>query len=306
MKPIQHHTYAPIDGPARDGPEQFTTRHSTHPHIVSVSDVHGYLDELHNSLLTLTDHPDYAPVVTAEGNGQLHWTDNNYVLVFNGDLVDRGPANEKVLKLVSRLAKEAPPGRVRVTLGNHEAIALSAEHFNFQNWYAGAAENKDRLALMEAIRNGLVVTAYEGYNVTYVHAGSPEPFEVKHVNDALVNAVNDLRTAVDTSEDAKRQQAVLDEYPQVLGVGEGHPKGPEAGMVWLDFEYLPEHAPPQVVGHTRFRTPQRKGDVFCQNVIRKNLDSAGGEAVFVESPDSLEALIRRDDGSVTERPLWKP
>jgi hypothetical protein len=54
-------------------------------------------------------------------------------LIFNGDLVDRGNKNEAVLRMVSRLAAQAPPGRVRVTLGNHEAIALSADYFWFES-----------------------------------------------------------------------------------------------------------------------------------------------------------------------------
>jgi hypothetical protein len=51
-------------------------------------------------LLTLSDHPDYDPLVHEDETGDLHWAGNNYVLVFNGDLVDRGPHNESVLTLV--------------------------------------------------------------------------------------------------------------------------------------------------------------------------------------------------------------
>jgi hypothetical protein len=38
---------------------------------------------------------------------------------------------------------------------------------------------------------------------------------------------------------------------------------PEAGVVWLDFSYLPADAPPQVVGHTPHETVTRKGNVVC-------------------------------------------
>ena len=61
---------------------------------MSISDIHGYLDEARSALLTLTDHPDFELIVRANGDGTLHWADGNYVLVFNGDLIDRVPQVE--------------------------------------------------------------------------------------------------------------------------------------------------------------------------------------------------------------------
>lgn len=278
------------------------------PSIVSVSDIHGYLEAARSALLTPRDHPEFDPVVVPDDDGRLHWADENYVLVFNGDLIDRGPDNDAVLALVARLASEAPAGRVRVTLGNHEAIALSPDHFGFANWFSGRVDTDDRCALLEAVLAGRVVAAYRGYNVTYAHAGAPEPYDVAAANESLLEAAETLLEAAGTAADAATQRRVLEEHPRVLGVGDGHPKGPGAGLVWLDFSHLPADAPPQVVGHTRHETPRVKGDVYCQNVIRNTLDREGGEAVFVETPRTLSALTRRPDGSaaVAELARFEP
>jgi len=106
----------PIPSPRRDTVEAFTGQ-DQRPLIVSVSDIHGYLGAARSALLTVRDHPDFPPIVVSDDSGRLHWADGQYVLVFNGDLVDRGPVNDDVLDLVAQLAAEAPPGRVRVTLG---------------------------------------------------------------------------------------------------------------------------------------------------------------------------------------------
>ncbi|WP_408960617.1 metallophosphoesterase [Natrinema sp. 74] len=287
-----------LPSPVRDSIDGLSSEGEP-PTIISISDIHGYLESARSALLTAADHPDFDSVVVRETDGTLHWADENYVLVFNGDLVDRGPANEEVLELVARLVDEAPPGRVRVTLGNHEAIILSPDHFGFAQWFAGAVDTADRRLFLEQIVSGHVVAAYHGYNVTYVHAGSPAEYRVAEVNESLVDAATKLLEAAGTEDDVAMQRRVIDDHQRVLGVGKGHPKSPGAGLVWLDFDHLPPDAPPQVVGHTRHPTPQRKGTVYCQNVLRENLDSDGGEAVFVETPESLSALTREADGSVT-------
>jgi hypothetical protein len=298
VKPLGNLPGTPLESKVRHGVAGLASGAESPPIVVSISDIHGYLDEARSALLTLDDHPEYQPVVTAGPDGRLHWADNDYVLVFNGDLVDRGPANDEVLALVARLVEEAPPGRVRVTLGNHEAIALSPDHFGFGNWYSGRVDTEGRLALLDAVTDGYVVAAYEGHNLTYAHAGSSESYTADAVNDELVAAAADLREAAGTLDDADAQRWVIEEYSRVLGVGDRGLKGPGAGLVWLDFTHLAADAQPQVVGHTRHRRPTSKGNVHCQNVIRNTLDSPGGECVFVETPDSLSALVREPDGSV--------
>ncbi|MGQ4555995.1 metallophosphoesterase [Halobellus sp. GM3] len=297
--PLRVREDVPLPAPLRSRVDGVADTASTPPAVVSISDIHGYLDAARSALTTLSDHPEFDPLVVADPDGTLHWADSNYVLVFNGDLVDRGPANEEVLALVGRLIDEAPPGRVRVTLGNHEAIMLSPAVFGFERWFSGRVTTDDRRAFLDRIVDGHVVAAYRGYSVTYVHAGAADPYDVDEVNASLVAAAERLRGACGTLEDADAQRAVIERYDRVLGTGDGHPKGPEAGLVWLDFSHLPPDAPPQVVGHTRHDTPRRNGAVYCQNVLRNNLDRAGGEAVFVETPHRLSALVRESSGGVS-------
>jgi hypothetical protein len=293
-----------LDGPARDGVEGVRAaaddQPADPPHIVSVSDIHGYLEAGRNALLTLADHHDMPPVVTADGDGRLHWAGENYILLFNGDLVDRGPANAETVELAARLLEEAPPGRVRVTLGNHEMAILTPDLFGWDGVYSTALDHEDRRAFVAAIQDGLVVAAYEGYNLTYAHAGHPEPYEAAAVNDELVAAVDRLEATIGDEGDATAQSELVEEYPRVLGIGGVGGRGPGAGLAWLDFRHMPPDAPPQVVGHSRHDQLTRKGTVLCQNVIRNNLDRMGGEAVTVETPDRLIGLTRDADGEVSQ------
>jgi len=76
------------------------------PLVVSLSDIHGYLGSVRSALRTVGDHSRYAPLVEADDEDRLHWAGGDeYVLVFNGDLIDRGPENEAVLALVERLSR---------------------------------------------------------------------------------------------------------------------------------------------------------------------------------------------------------
>ncbi|MBV0926233.1 metallophosphoesterase [Halomicroarcula limicola] len=269
------------------------------PAIVSISDIHGYLAEARSALLTLTNHPDYEPVVTQSADDYLHWADNNYVLLFNGDLIDRGPHNIETLQLVARLINEAPPGRVRVTLGNHEMAVLTPDLFHWDGWFCDSVGSEGRQTLFEAIQRGYVIAAYEGYSAVYAHAGHPETYDVETVNSRLVAAVGKLQDAHETLTDTQVQQAVVDEYPLVLGMGDGHLKHPPAGLVWLDFQYLSQDAPSQIVGHTRHDTVTQKGAVLCENVIRNTQGEPGGESVVIETPDQIVSLRRTADGDVT-------
>lgn len=292
-----------LEPPFRDSIDALAAAADEPPTIVSLSDIHGYLAAARSALLTLTDHSETEPVVVTDDDGRLHWADNNYVLVFNGDLVDRGPENEGVLALVGRLIREAPPGRVRVTLGNHEAILLARDQFGISEWYSGRVGDDARRQYCEAIQQGYVVAAYEGHSVTYAHAGSTKPYDTAEVNQSLVAAATELADAIGTERDLELQRRLPERYPTVLGVGERHLKGPDAGLIWLDFEHLAADSPPQVVGHTRYDTPQTKGTVYCQNVIRNNIGSDGGQAVVLETPATLSAYIRRPDGGVDAQRL---
>jgi len=292
----------PLLPPLRDTVDAVPDADAEPPAIVSISDVHGYLKETRDALLTLRDHPDFEPVVTADSDGVLHWADENYVLLFNGDLVDRGPDNEGVLQMVARLIDEAPPGRVRVTLGNHEWMIMMPKKYRGTGWYSTERTTDERMAYLQRIADGHVVAAYDGYNVTYAHAGATDPYDVNTVNDSLVDAAAELEPAIGTPEDAATQSRVRQEYPRVLAAGTP-PKGPDAGLAWIHFKHLTADAPPQVVGHTRDQQPKTKGNVYCQDILQDNLQTAGGHGVFVETPESLTAVLREPDQGVSTESL---
>ncbi len=297
--PLNEYNTAPVTDGYRDTVAAHASDRSA-PAIVSISDIHGYLDAARSALLTLTDHPEFDPIVEQDGNGALHWAGNDYVLVFNGDLVDRGPKNLETVQLAARLIEEAPNGRVRTTLGNHEMAILTQDLFNWEQWYSGQVDLEGRHALIDGIRDGHVVAAYEGYTVTYAHAGYDTAYDVSTVNDRLATAAERLHENLGSSDDHTIQKAVVDDYPLVLGMGKRHLKRPPAGLIWLGFEYLPADAPPQVVGHTRQTTVTQKGTVLCENVIRQNVDSPGGEAVVVETPTDVVSLRRTGTGDVQQ------
>lgn len=292
-----------ISSPLRDTVEAVPTTESKPPAIVSISDIHGYLTEARDALLTLQDHPEYEPIVSVDDDGRLHWADENYVLVFNGDLVDRGPDNKRVLEMVARLIDEAPAGRVRVTLGNHEWMIMMPNKYQHVDWYSTETTNGERREYLQRIADGHVVAAYDGYTVTYAHAGARESYDIPTVNDSLIDAAAELESAIGTPDDPAIQSTLPEEYPTVLGTGDRAVKGPDAGLAWIHFKHLPADAPPQVVGHTRHRKPQTTGNVYCQDVLQDNLESTGGQGVFIETPDSLTALLRDAEQGVSTHSL---
>ena len=70
------------------------------PPVVQISDIHGYLADARSALLAVGETEDYDPIVTADDTGALHWAGNEYVLVINGDVLDRGPDNKAALEMV--------------------------------------------------------------------------------------------------------------------------------------------------------------------------------------------------------------
>jgi len=82
-----------------------------------VSDVHGYVADLRESLAG-------AGLVDADGT----WTGGDADLWVLGDLLDRGPDGVGAIDLVRSLQQQAPD-RVRMLMGNHEALALGYRLF---------------------------------------------------------------------------------------------------------------------------------------------------------------------------------
>jgi len=77
----------------------------------AVSDVHGHLADLRERL-------EHAGLVAGD-----RWVGDDATLWVLGDLVDRGPDGIGVIRFLRQLQAQAPD-RVRVLLGNHEALML--------------------------------------------------------------------------------------------------------------------------------------------------------------------------------------
>lgn len=266
--------------------EWFREREET-PTIISISDIHGYLGAARNALTAVGRTDEFDPVVTEDEDGRLHWAGNNYLLLINGDLIDRGDQNRECLDLVERLATEAPPGRVRYHLGNHEMAVLFPNRFRWPGVYSIELDDDSRRSFIQHVAAGTVPVGFEGYQYTYSHAGANREFDVKKVNEQVKEAARRLLTMLDKGRYEDEQLDVVDDYDQVFGTGGRFGRGASAGLLWMDFKHMEKSAPPQVVGHSRHVRPTWVGDVICQNVIRENLDSPGGEAVVIESTDQI-------------------
>ncbi|MFB6169122.1 MAG: metallophosphoesterase [Haloferacaceae archaeon] len=274
----------------------------TAPAIVSISDIHGYLADARSALLAVGESDQFDPVVTADGDGRLHWADNDSVLVFNGDLVDRGNRNDATVALALRLMREAPPGRVQYLLGNHEMAILLPEVLSWPRTYSQELDRDRRRQFVSLVTDGVVRAAFDGYEYTYSHAGDADGVDVDTVNESARRAGDELLAAMDSGQYDSAQADVPRRFADVFGLGGSMGRGADAGILWMDFQHMPADAPPQVVGHTKQRAPTWAGRAICENVIRTTHGSPGGEAVLVETPDALSTVTRQPDGSVSVEP----
>jgi len=293
-----------VQSPERDGVAGLS---ADAPTVVSISDIHGLLGEARSALLGLSEHPEFDPIITTDNSLRPQWAGGDeYVLVFNGDLFDRGPSNARLAEMVARLQRQAPDGHVRVTMGNHEMAVLLQDRYNWDVWYSVNRSDEQRRGFVDQIRRGGVVAAYDGYNVTYAHAGRPEPYDTTELNDRLVAAAERLDPVIGTDEDYDTQVELIEAYPELFGLDGRTGRGPAAGIAWMDFEHMPEDAPPQVIGHTRQDNPTRRGNVVCGNTIRQNKKTGGGESIIVETPERLLAIGRRADGGIRTHEFSMP
>ncbi|WP_207591401.1 metallophosphoesterase [Halomontanus rarus] len=267
---------------------------SSEPTVVSISDVHGYLEAARSALSTLADHPDFEPVVTVDADGRLEWAGNDYVLAFNGDLVNRGPDSAAVLALVDRLREQAPAGRVRYNIGNHETGLFFRDVYPSEDCFTARASESTVRAFLESVLEGSVTVAFEGHRYVHTHAGHPDGVDPATANAALVEAATRLLEGLGTADDERIQREVYDAFPDLFATG----RDASAGCLWLKLEWLPADAPRQLVGHTPVERPRRNGNVIAGDLIGANLERDGGEGVLLETPAEVLALTRSADGSV--------
>jgi hypothetical protein len=274
------------------------------PTVLALSDVHGYWTAFESALSLPGDHDDFAPLVERDDDGRLHWAGGDggreYVLVCNGDLVDRGGDSERVVETVRRLQREAPDGHVRYHCGNHEGFVLAGGSGS-TDWYCDRVDVEERRAFYDAIAAGDLAVAYDGYAYTYSHAGAADGVDPASANDAFQAVVGEAETLLGSDRDYGEAFYEVFRREWVTRAGRGHPKGPDAGPTWLGWEHLPADAPEQVVGHTPHDRVTRKGNVVCQDTVKANVDSVGGESLTVETPGGLAVLERDTDGTATLR-----
>lgn len=261
--------------PRIDDIERFQEQGSE-PGIVSISDVHGYLEDCRSALLAVGDSTRFDPVVTPDEDGRLHWAGNDYVLVFNGDLVDRGEHSEETIDLALRLVEEAPPGRVRYHLGNHEMAILLPNELVWPGTYSQELDRTRRRQFVSLVADGTIAAAFEGYRYVYSHAGCVDGVDAEAVNETTREAALELLASMDDGRYDSVQEQVPHRYDSVFGISGSLGRGKEAGILWMDFEHMPSDAPAQVVGHSRQKTPTRVGRTICENVVRRNTGSPGG------------------------------
>ncbi|MFC7043803.1 metallophosphoesterase [Halonotius sp. GCM10025705] len=268
------------------------------PPIVEISDIHGYLEDARSALLTIGDTDGHEPIITVDDSDTIHWADNDYVLVINGDVIDRGPDNKASLEMVLRLISEAPAGRVQYHIGNHEMPILVPAVLSWRDTYSHAMAQSNRESFLNRVIEGEVTAAFEGHSYVYSHAGSNEAFDPQEINEQLRAAAEELLDAIGEPHEPAIQEEIVEQYNRIFELGEGGGRGPSAGLCWLDFRHIEESAPPQIVGHSMHTKATRKGDVVCGNVIRQNQRSQGGEGVLMETPGEVKFFHRTPNGSV--------
>lgn len=277
------------------------------PAIVSVPDVHGYRAAAERAL-QLPERYGMDPVIDIDGDG-THWAGNDYVAVFNGDLVDRGPDSPGTLTMVRQLRDEAPPGRVVQNLGNHELPLLLPDEDAYAvpgDWSAAPGET-ERERFLEDVAAGYVTAAFEGYTFRYAHAGRHDRYSPRIVNDRLQDAGERLLDGFDDGgaawQGAQARVAGNRRYGEVLDLpGEHHP----SGLVFGEFPDLGRAAPPQVVGHTPRTAPQQAHGHINGNTLQWHRGRPGGESVVVEEPGEIYALVRSRDGGARRIPFETP
>lgn len=151
-----------------------------------VSDVHGYVDDLRQSLTE-------AGLVDADGG----WTGGDAHLWVLGDLIDRGPDGVGAIDLVRSLQQQAPD-HVHMLMGNHEALALGYKLFpdtRFGDVWAvngGHAADQERLTDEHvAWLRGLPVMARHG-DYLLMHSDTTDYLEWGDSVDDINETVSSL------------------------------------------------------------------------------------------------------------------
>ncbi|MEO6803349.1 MAG: metallophosphoesterase [Granulicella sp.] len=206
-------------------------KRSEHGPFDIIGDVHGCFEEL-TDLLTALDYK-----VTGNNDRLFLEVPEGRKLVFLGDLVDRGPAIPKVLKLVSQ---SVAAGQAYCVPGNHDVRLIKALRGNDLPLTYGLGETLEQLAdeSPEARRSisdfldGLVSHyVFDDGKLVIAHAGLPESMHGRESAKVRAVAVHGEKTG-ETDEYGDIRYVWAADYRGNALVVYGHT--PAAEPVWLN------------------------------------------------------------------------
>ena len=127
--------------------------------VTIVGDIHGSLSDL-EAVLALMDEPSY-----------------NHIIVFNGDLADRGEHGIEVIAIVCAMVL-AYPNKVLINRGNHEDVTLSIAYglaLEIKHKYGTMAFEMKLAPLLDAFFMSLPLATVIQDDALIVHGGPPPP-----------------------------------------------------------------------------------------------------------------------------------
>lgn len=265
--------------------------------VFAVGDVHGEYDSLVKLLINNN-------IIDRE----LNWKFKNGMLIFMGDLVDRGEKVTEVLWLVYRLANQAiqENGTVQVLLGNHELLVLANDnryiHEKYQILTRGNRMSYSELfdqnvfpgALIREFKAAVIVDS-----ILFVHAGLspaliPERIPLEKINLIIRSVLNPEKTSLTfDAEEALKYYKLLISDVGILwyrGYVTELPAISKASTEELDRVLRTYSVKAMVIGHTEVESikPEYNGKLYPINVP------------FAKKGTKAQGLLIEEDGT-----LWR-
>ena len=249
-----------------------------------MGDVHGHVDKL-------------AAVLGQYGLIDSHraWTGGSATLWLLGDFFDRGPDGIGAVDLVIRLQQEAPAagGQVKVLLGNHDVLILSALRFPGRpsggprgtvdtDWVAngGLQSDLDRLTPghIEWLIN-LPAMAHEG-DVLLVHADAW--FYTRYGRS--VTEVNAAMAGLLRSDDERAWDQLLGDFSERLTFHKEPAKAAEFLRIYGGRRLVHGHTPVSYMTGDEGNRPYTYAGGLCTNVDSGLYKGNSGFLYALESP----------------------
>lgn len=236
--------------------------------IIVIGDLHGDFAALRDVILD-------AGLVDV--SAQCEWRGGeDAILVQLGDVVDRGPASQRVNECLRSLQASAPPGAVVRLTGNHELMWAEGD-FRFASRTETESVRRQSVATwLEEVTNGRVSAAFAAGPILFTHAGlRPTMLAALQSVDGQAHVAASALAAFLNQQLLTAVRACRGRPPCTFA----HPvfsAGPDrggtgiGGSFWTDFSVLTsaDCLPPgvvQIVGHSAARCSAAKS-VACEPV----------------------------------------